>query len=256
MKFPFSLIARFGTLYLWMILVAASVLMTEPIVAAMSILLKERIDPDFLLTGLVASFAVASIILAVVLHFVRAQRRIEETLRASEEKLRTMFEMSPLGMARNAMDGRYIEVNKALLDMVGYSLEELNRLSYWDLTPVEYGPQETEQLDSLNKSGRYGPYQKEYFHRDGHRIPIRLNGVLITGSDGEKYIWSTVEDISEHMQQLENLKKYHEEIERIAYHDILTNLPNRLLLSDRLYQVLAQTERSEKLLAVCYLGKP
>lgn len=227
MKFTINLLAKFSTFRLWVILVAASILMTVPIVGAMSILLKQKVDPDFLLTGLVASFVVASLILAVVLHFLRGQRQIEETLRASEEKLRTMFEMSPLGMARNSMDGRYIEVNKALLDMVGYSLEELNRLSYWDLTPLEYGPQEEEQLNSLNNIGRYGPYEKEYFHHNGYRIPVRLSGVLVTGSDGGKYIWSTVEDISERMKQLEALKKHHEEIERIAYHDILTDLPNR-----------------------------
>jgi diguanylate cyclase (GGDEF)-like protein/PAS domain S-box-containing protein len=253
MRFIIQYLARFRPLHMWGLLVVCSLIMTIPIVAMMSLLLKQNIDPDFILTGVVTCLLVASVILAIVLQFLHDQKKTEEDLRASEEKLRTMFEMSTIGMARNAMDGRYIDVNKALLEMVGYSLEELNQLSYWDLTPQEHAPQEKEQLESLNTFGRYGPYEKEYIHHDGHRIPIRLNGVLITGRDGEKYIWSTVEDISAQLNQMDELRKYHAEIERLAYHDVLTNLPNRLLLSDRLNQVLAQTARMEKLVAVCYL---
>jgi diguanylate cyclase (GGDEF)-like protein/PAS domain S-box-containing protein len=138
--------------------------------------------------------------------FVYERDRAEKSLSSSEEKLRGMFEMSPLGMARNSMDGRYIEANRALLDMVGYTLEQLNRLTYWDLTPKEYEAQEAEQLQLLNDSGQYGPFEKEYIHRDGHRLAVRLNGVLITDSDGEKYIWSTVEDISERKKSEESMQ--------------------------------------------------
>ncbi|QPK63585.1 EAL domain-containing protein [Methylomonas sp. LL1] len=134
------------------------------------------------------------------------RKKADRVLRESEEKLRSLFEMAPLGIARNAMDGRFIEANKALLDMVGYSLDELKQLSYWRLTPDDYGIQETLQLRALEKSGRYGPYEKEYLHRDGRRIPVRLNGVLITGSDGSRYIWSIVEDISERKRAEEEMQ--------------------------------------------------
>ncbi|TAL44575.1 MAG: EAL domain-containing protein [Methylovulum sp.] len=147
--------------------------------------------------------SVVGMMLALIIY---ENNQAKQTLSLSEEKLRTMFEMSALGMARNAMDGRYIEANNALLDMVGYSLEELNRLTYWDLTPKEYEPQEALQLELLSATHRYGPYEKEYFHKDGRRIAIRLNGVLIDGSDGEKYIWSTIEDISERRQTEEAMR--------------------------------------------------
>jgi len=127
-------------------------------------------------------------------------------LRGREEILRAVFELSPLGMARNAMDGRYLEANRALLEMLGYSLQELNALSYWDLTPAEYAPSEAQQLDSLRRSGRYGPYDKEYLHRDGHRVPVRLNGMLITDGSGVSYIWSIVEDITERQRVEEGMR--------------------------------------------------
>jgi len=116
---------------------------------------------------------------------------------SSEEKLRSLFEMSPLGIARNSMDGAFIEANPAFLTMLGYTLDELNQLSYWDLTPESYAKEEERQLGLLKTQNKYGPYEKEYLTKTGRRIPVRLNGVQITGSDNKKYIWSIIEDISE-----------------------------------------------------------
>ncbi|HEY3325821.1 MAG TPA: EAL domain-containing protein [Novimethylophilus sp.] len=167
-------------------------------------------------------------------------------LSSSEEKLRTLFELSPLGMTRNSMDGRYMEANRALLGMVGYSLEELNRMSYWDLTPEEYAEQEALQLESLRNTRCYGPYEKEYLHRNGKRVPIRLNGVLITGGDGEDYIWSIVEDITQ--------KKQSEElIWTQANFDSLTGLPNRRMFHDRLEQELKKAHRAGLPMALMFL---
>ncbi|MEQ1620916.1 MAG: EAL domain-containing protein [Methylococcales bacterium] len=129
-----------------------------------------------------------------------------EALRLSEEKFRTLFEMSPLGIARTAMDGRFIEANMALLVMLGYSLEELNQLTYSELTPEDFLVQDVLQLQELESSGRYGPYEKEYFHRDGLRIPVRLNAVLITDGDGGCYIWLIIEDITERKRIEEDMQ--------------------------------------------------
>ncbi|QPK63764.1 EAL domain-containing protein [Methylomonas sp. LL1] len=174
------------------------------------------------------------------------RRQAEQILRSSEEKLRTMFAMSPLGIAQNATDGRYIEANKALLDMVGYSLQELNQMSYWELTPQEYEQQEMFQLQSLSETGKYGPYEKEYLHRDGHRIPIRLNGVLISDSDGQQYIWSIVEDITQ-KKQSEQL------IWQQANFDPLTRLPNRRMFHDRLTLLMKKAHRTGLPLALILL---
>lgn len=154
--------------------------------------------------------------------------------------------MSPLGIAQNAMDGRFIETNKAFLDIVGYSLDELNTMSYWKLTPPEYQLQEQLQLRTLAETGKYGPYEKEYIHRDGHRVPVRLNGVLITDSDGKQYIWSIVDDITQRKQS-EQL------IWRQANFDPLTGLPNRRMFHDRLEQELKKAHRTGQSLALIFL---
>jgi PAS domain S-box-containing protein/hemerythrin-like metal-binding protein len=132
-----------------------------------------------------------------IIHDVSERIKAEANLRASEEKLRGLFQLSPLGIALNDMNGHFMEFNEAFVNISGYAPEELRELGYWDMTPKEYEARETAQLELLARTGRYGPYEKEYIHKDGSRVPLALNGVLVTGSDGQKYIWSIVEDISE-----------------------------------------------------------
>ncbi|WP_275575202.1 sensor domain-containing protein [Methylocucumis oryzae] len=145
------------------------------------------------------------VVLALILH---NKDQTVEKLRQSEEKLRAMFEMSPLGMARNTMQGYFVEANPTLSSMLGYTLTELQQLNYWELTPKEYDLQEIQQLELLETQNRYGPYEKAFIHKQGFLIDVRLNGVLITGKDGEKYMWSIIENISE--------RKKNEEAMRIA----------------------------------------
>ncbi len=182
----------------------------------------------------------------VIYDDVTKKMQAEQELRWSEERFRSMFEMSPLGMILNSMDGRFVEANTALLDMLGYSLDELNKLSYWDITPPEYKTEEMQQLESLSRFSRYGPYEKEYVNSQGQRFPVRLNGVLITASDGEKFIWSIVENITEK-------KKSEELIWRQANFDTLTGLPNRRMFRDRLEQEIKKAHRADLPMALMFI---
>lgn len=123
-------------------------------------------------------------------------RRQDEALRASEEKLRLLYELSPVGIALNDMEGRFLEFNEAFRRICGYPRQELLALDSQALTPGEFDALETQQRESLTRLGFYGPYEKEYQRRDGSRVPVRLNGVLVKASSGQSYIWSIVEDVS------------------------------------------------------------
>jgi PAS domain S-box-containing protein len=120
----------------------------------------------------------------------------QRALRESEEKFKALFEFSPLGMARVSWEGHLLQVNESFAKMIGYSVEETTRLSYWDITPKEYEAQELLILELVQKHGRFGPFEKEYIHRDGHLVPIVINGMLIRGSDGNDELWGIVEDIT------------------------------------------------------------
>jgi PAS domain S-box-containing protein len=131
----------------------------------------------------------------------------QNALEKSEIKLRRLFELSPLGIAMNDMSGRFIEFNEAFRQICGYSSDELKALDYWQLTPKKYDSMEQQQLQSLRQTGRYGPYEKEYQRKDGSIIPLRLNGVLVKGTDNNDYIWSIVEDISASKEAEEALRQ-------------------------------------------------
>ena len=105
------------------------------------------------------------------------------------------FESLTIGLAICDMQGNLIYVNSAYSAMIGYESEEVYKLSYWDITPKSYEMQEGEQIESMTKTGAYGPYDKEYIHKSGELIPVRLNGKIIKLS-GTDHIWSSVEDIT------------------------------------------------------------
>ena len=127
-------------------------------------------------------------------------------IRESESKYRAMFESALIGMALNDKDGRLLEVNQAYLDIIGYTDDEIHKLTYWDITPRTYEEQELVQLNSLKEKGCYGPYEKEYLHKNGHLVPVLLNGVIVRSADNEPYTWSCVQNITDTKDAEEKLK--------------------------------------------------
>ncbi len=142
--------------------------------------------------------------------------RLEREQRASEEVLRGLYDLSPLGIALTDMEGRYLEFNEAFRQICGRGAAELRALDYWALTPKDYAAQEQAQLDALARTGRYGPYEKEYVRGDGSRVPVRLMGMLVTDADGRKRIWSIVEDISESRRTARELETYRGHLEELV----------------------------------------
>ena len=129
---------------------------------------------------------------------INVQKRTKLALEASENKYRAFFEISPVGIAINRhIDGKFIDGNRALFNMIGYTEEEYRKLSHWDVTPAKYDDDEMKHRDSLTVNGRYGPYEKEYIHKDGHSVPIQLSGIKFTGANGEEQVYSVIQDVSE-----------------------------------------------------------
>lgn len=127
------------------------------------------------------------------------RKAAEQQLKESEHYNRMLFEESTIGLALCRMNGELVDINPTFASILGKTVEETMRLSYWDITPEKYLEEEQAQLKNLDKIGRYGPYEKEYIHADGHLVPVRLSGQILE-KDGEKFIWSSVEDITERKQ--------------------------------------------------------
>lgn len=122
----------------------------------------------------------------------------QATLVESEEKYRNLFDKAPVGhVLKRLEDGQFVAINQAFSEITGYTLEELQALEPWDLTPIRYRASEAEQLERLKQTHRYGPYQKHYRHKNGQLVAVRLNGSLVTAANGEPLILFVVEDITE-----------------------------------------------------------
>jgi PAS domain S-box-containing protein len=127
---------------------------------------------------------------------IEERQRIEVALRESEKHHRTLIRESLIGLALSRLDGRIVEVNPAFANIIGYQIEEVRQLNFWGFTPAKYETTEHDQLQQLKKTGRYGPYEKEYMHKDGHLVPVRLSGLVVSRND-EQFIWTNVADITE-----------------------------------------------------------
>ncbi|MDP4527890.1 response regulator [Alkalimonas delamerensis] len=173
----------------------------------------------------------------------------QQALRWSEQRLKALFSLSPLPILLNRMeDGAFIEANHAMEQLVGYNQQELAALSYWDLTPEIYADDEQKQLESLQSKGRYGPYRKQYRHKDGHLIDIELNGVRFENPAGESMIWTIVMDLTERNK----LDKMKDEFIATVSHELRTPLTS---IAGSLSLVLAGaagelTEKSRKMLSI------
>lgn len=126
---------------------------------------------------------------------------LTERLLESEQRLRALFQLSPIGIALVDFDsGQFLDVNPALVRSTGYSRAQLLALDHWHLTPSECRPAKAEALASMVKTGHYGPLDIAYERADGSRYPVRLQGMLLQGEEGRRYVWKFVEDISEQVR--------------------------------------------------------
>lgn len=171
--------------------------------------------------------------------------KAEQALRDSEQYNRMLFEESTIGLVLCRMNGDLVDANPAFTAILGRTIQETQKLNYWDITPEKYAAMEQQQLKSLEQTGQYGPYEKEYIHKDGHLVPVRLTGRILEKQE-ERFIWSSVENISEH-------KRARARIEHMAFHDTLTDLPNRELLRDRVEHAINIARRDHTSLGILFL---
>ena len=146
------------------------------------------------------------------------RKQAEAQLRHTENKFRMLFELSPVGMALvDHASGEFLEVNRAVLQSIGYTRDEFLSLSYWDITPREYESQELQQIRDLNETGKFGPNEKEYIRKDGSRYPIKISGAICAEASEKSAVWGVIEDISVYKQFEAELLRSNSELEQFSY---------------------------------------
>lgn len=136
---------------------------------------------------------------------ITARKQAEQELRQREERLQKMINIDAVGVLFFDRAGTMVDCNDAFLTMTGYSREEVTAGKYhWrDMTPPEYIEISQQQLEQFSRSGRIGPYEKEYFRKDGSRM-----WMLFAGADlGDGTIIEYCLDISAHKAAEEAVRR-------------------------------------------------
>jgi PAS domain S-box-containing protein len=104
--------------------------------------------------------------------------------RQSESQFRQLAELNILGILFWGADGQITEANDAFLQMVGYTREELQRsqIDWRRMTPSEHLPMDERALAEIAATGRCMPFEKEYFRKDGSRVPVLIGAAAIEGA--------------------------------------------------------------------------
>lgn len=156
-------------------------------------------------------------------------------MQLSQKGYEALFQTAPVGICITTLDSRFVMVNEMLQQMTGYSVDELEKLSLDELTPTEYRESDILAKKALKEQGSFNAYEKELFHKNGHRIHILYHGRLYTDDSGKNYISSTIQDITYSKKSQEVLKKA-QELGHIG-HWHLDLLNNELSWSDETYRI-------------------
>ena len=103
--------------------------------------------------------------------------RLYGDLEEREAKIRRLVDANIIGIFVWSLDGEILEANEAFLHTVGYDREDLasGRLRWTDLTPAEWLDRDLQQLvPELKMRGSLQPFEKEYFRKDGSRVPVLI----------------------------------------------------------------------------------
>src|SRR5688572_27324713 len=140
---------------------------------------------------------------------ISGRKRIERTLQESEERFRLMFDEAPIGMALVALDGRFIRVNRALCEILGYGSAELTGLSFHAITHPDDLDTDLALSGRLTR-GEIPRYQleKRYLTKDGTIVDVMLNTSVLRDREGTPlYRISQIEDIRERNRAERALKE-------------------------------------------------
>jgi len=146
------------------------------------------------------------------------RRQAEEALRSSEAKYRQLYESMMDAFVSIDMNGMITEYNKAFRNMLGYEPEEIEALTYTDLTPKKWHSMEVEIIESqVLKRGYSDIFEKEYQRKDGTVFPIELRAKLIIDNEGKPSgMWAIVRDITERKLAENELKGHRDRLEELV----------------------------------------
>lgn len=178
----------------------------------------------------------------------QAQRHLAE-MQESEERFRSAFDLAPIGMSLVSPEGRWLQVNQSLCQIVGYSEQELLQMNCQSITHPEDFPSFMLKINEVLE-GRILTHQmeKRYRHKLGHNVWVLVGVSLIRDSE------SNSSHLIFQIQDITNRKNAEEQLVHEAFHDALTGLPNRAWFMEQLQTSLEQVKHDQgRFFAVLFL---
>ena len=174
--------------------------------------------------------------------------RLLTTLEQRETLLQKILDTSSVAIFLVDNDGRITQANQRMAEMFSRPLETLIGADYATLIhPSERESGQQKMMELLGSETDSVALDRRYQRADLTDFWGHVTGQRFYDADGTKRgLVGVIADIDER-------KRAEKQLEHMAHYDVLTTLPNRVLLADRLHQAMAQTQRHRQLLAVAYL---
>lgn len=111
----------------------------------------------------------------------------EAQLRQSELRFRRLVDSNIIGVLFPDLDGNVLDANDAFLHMLGYDRPDLQagQVNWKTLTPAGYEAIDGQKVEELRTTRVCTPFEKEYLHKNGRRIPVLVGAAMIEGSEQE-----------------------------------------------------------------------
>ena len=171
---------------------------------------------------------------ATVLHDISEKKQASAAAQESEERFRVVFEQAAVGMALRGIDERnphWLRVNQKLCDMLGYTREELLRLTSNDLSPPEEWATAAGNFQRIVR-GEIASFSrdKRYVRKDGHIIWANISVSAVNGTDGRPtHIICVIQDITERLETEKSLRLAAGVFETTQEGIIVTNAAHRIV---------------------------
>jgi PAS domain S-box-containing protein len=154
--------------------------------------------------------------------------RLYSDLQEREAKLRRLVDSNIIGITIWDLEGRILEANDAFLRLVGHSRDDLvsDRLRWTALTPNEWSEADQRALAELRATGGCKVFEKEYFRKDGTRVPALLGGAMLgeARDQGVAFVLDLTERKRAEAEARESERRYREAQMELAHANRVTTV--------------------------------